>query len=327
MNRTKITTSTRRFRRLVASNDHRISSFILAALFVLILGALGCDGADQESAARHDAAGTQSSPSRVVALEGQANFRDLGGYRTTDGRMVKWGEIYRSGELGQLSDADVAVLEALDLETVVNFLLPEEIELHGSDRLPDGTRSVLQPINSDQAVMLTREVQESIRAANFEKVPPELNPEFHRLLLEDGKEQYAALLRELVDPTHRPLAFHCSHGIHRTGTAAAILLSALGVPWETVRADYLLSNEYRREEIRNQLEKIRQMAAQRLGVVPEDVDMTNVEAFYVLDGSYIDGSLEQAIETYGSMDAYIRDGLGLSDDEVQRLKDALLQPL
>jgi protein-tyrosine phosphatase len=57
----------------------------------------------------------------------------------------------------------------------------------------------------------------------------------------------------------------------------------------------------------------------------EDVDMTNVEAFYVLDGSYVDGALDRAIEEYGSMEAYVRDGLGLTDEETERLRDQLLE--
>jgi protein-tyrosine phosphatase len=263
---------------------------------------------------------------RHVPLEGQPNFRDLGGYRTADGRTVKWGQVYRSGELGQLTDEDVTVLEGLELRTVVNFLLPEEIEKHGSDRLPESTREVASSIASARAATLTRQVQESVTTADFESIPPALNPEFHRLLLEDGKEQYAALLRELAGPANRPLAFHCSHGIHRTGTATAILLSVLGVPWETIREDYLLSNELRREEIDRQLAKVRQVAADRQGVPPDEVDMTNVEAFYVLDGSYIDGALERAVEEYGTMEAYVRDGLGLTDEEIARLRDELLQP-
>ena len=266
----------------------------------------------------------EETRARHVPLEGQPNFRDLGGYRTTDGRTVKWGQVYRSGELGQLTDEDVAALEALELRTVVNFLLPEEIDQQGPDRLPAGTRDVAAAIISDRAATLTRQVQESIKTADFEAIPPELNPEFHRMLLEDGKEQYAALLRELADPANRPLAFHCSHGIHRTGTATAILLSALGVPWETIQKDYLLSNEFRREEIGRQLEKVRRVAADRQGVPLEDIDMTNVEAFYVLDGSYIDGTLEQAIEEYGSMEAYVRDGLGLTDEEIERLRGQML---
>jgi protein-tyrosine phosphatase len=152
-----------------------------------------------------------------------------------------------------------------------------------------------------------------------------MNPELHRLLLDEGKEQYAALLRQAADPDNRPLVFHCSHGVHRTGTASAILLSALGVPWETIREDYLLTNEYRAEEVEARLAKIQQMAADTMGVPPEEVDMSNVEAFYILEGSYIDGSLDQAVADYGSMEAYIRDGLGITDDEVAGLRGQLLE--
>jgi len=262
---------------------------------------------------------------RHFALDGQPNFRDLGGYETSDGRTVKWGQVFRSGELPRLSDEDVAKLETLEISTVVNFLLPEEIEMNGRDRLPEGVEEVPQPIRGDRAAELTMVVQAAIKAAEFDNIPPEMNPEFHRLLLVEGKEQYAALLRRAADPAEGPLVFHCSHGVHRTGTATAILLSALGVPWETIREDYLLTNEYRADEVEAKLAKIRQGAAKTLGVSPEEVDMTNVEAFYVLEGSYIDGTLEQAVKDYGSMEAYIREGLGITDEEVERLRAQLLQ--
>lgn len=112
--------------------------------------------------------------------------------------------------------------------------------------------------------------------------------------------------------------------MHRSGTATAILLSALGVPWETIREDYLLTNESRREGVEATLAKIRLLAAERLGVPPEEVDMSNVETFYTLDGSYIDGTLDQAVESHGSMEAYIRDGLGISDGEIEHLRSQLL---
>jgi len=298
-------------------------TFAMVALTALALSALVACG--ENVAPPQEPSTGEETRARHVPLEGQPNFRDVGGYGTIDGRKVKWGQIYRSGELGQLTDEDVAILHRLELRTVVSFLLPEEIDQHGPDRLPAGTRDVAATINSAHAATLTRQVQESIRAADFEAIPVELNPEFHRILLEDGKEQYAALLREIVDPANRPLAFHCSHGIHRTGTATAILLSALGVPWETIQEDYLLSNDFRREEIDRQLEKARQLAANRQGIPLEDVDMTNVEAFYVLDGSYIDGALERAIAEYGSMEGYIRDGLGLTNEEIDRLREELLE--
>jgi protein-tyrosine phosphatase len=265
-----------------------------------------------------------AAPVRHVDLEGQPNFRDLGGYQTTDGRTVKWGEVYRSGELPHLTDADVAKLEELEIKTVVNFLLPEEIEMNGRDRLPDGVREVPEPIQGERAAELTMVVQSAIKAAQFDEIPPEMNPEFHRLLLDEGTPQYAVLLRQAADPANRPMVFHCSHGVHRTGTATAILLSALGVPWDTIRADYMLTNTYRATQVESKLAKIRQQAAATLGVPEDEVDMTNVEAFYILEGSYIDGTLEQAVADHGSMEAYIRDGLGITDEEIEALRDQLL---
>jgi protein-tyrosine phosphatase len=65
------------------------------------------------------------------------------------------------------------------------------------------------------------------------------------------------------------VVYHCSHGVHRTGTATAILLSALGVPWETVPEDYLLSNKYRVEEVNRRNSDLRLLAADTLLVEPE----------------------------------------------------------
>lgn len=87
-------------------------------------------------------------PERHVALDGQPNFRDVGGYETTDGRTVKWGEVYRSGELPRLSDEDVAKLEELDIRTVVSFLTEKEIEARGPDRLPEGVEEQPRPMEA-----------------------------------------------------------------------------------------------------------------------------------------------------------------------------------
>jgi len=265
-----------------------------------------------------------AAPVRHVDLEGQSNFRDLGGYQTTDGRTVKWGQAYRSGELPRLSDADVAHLETLEIETVVSFLTEKEIEARGPDRLPGGVNEVSLAMEAGNLSDLTAVVLEARRTGDFSEVSPEINPDIHRRAMVEGREYYAALLREIADPYNRPLVFHCSHGVHRTGTAAAILLSALGVPWETVRADYLLSNTYRQDEIEHRLAQLRNLYAENAGIPVEDVDTTNMDAFYMLQSSYIDAALEQAVEDFGSMEAFIRDGLGVSDEEIEALRNQLL---
>ena len=267
----------------------------------------------------------QTAPERHVVLDGQPNFRDLGGYETTDGRTVKWGEVYRSGELPRLNDEDVAKLEEMDIRTVVSFLTEKEVEARGPDRLPANTVEVPLPMEAGNLGDLTDVVRQARSTGDFSEVPPDINPDIHRRLMVEAQEHYAALLREISDPASRPLVFHCSHGIHRTGTATAILLSALGVPWETVREDYLLSNTYRQEEIDHRLAQLRDLYAESNGIPPDDVDTTNMDAFYVLQGAYIDAALEQAIEDYGSMEAFIREGLGLSDQEVAKMREELLE--
>jgi protein-tyrosine phosphatase len=262
---------------------------------------------------------------RHVSLGGQSNFRDLGGYQTADGREVKSGEVFRSGELPRLSDADVVRLDAIGVRSVVNFLTPAEIEQRGEDRLPEGVEELSAPIagGGDDLALL---VLEARKTGDFSDIPPELNADIHRILINQANREYATLLRALADPANRPLVFHCSHGVHRIGTAAAILLSVLGAPWETVREDYLLSNHYRADEIDRRLAELRALAAESQGVPPDAVDTTNMEAFYRLQGAYIDASLDEAIQQHGSMDAYVRDGLGLTEAEIEALREQLLVP-
>jgi protein-tyrosine phosphatase len=298
-------------------------TLLSAALVALVVLAAGCN--NEPAPATGPPEQPPAAPSRHVDLEGQPNFRDLGGYVTADGRAVRWGEVYRSGELPRLSDRDVATLDELEIQTVVSFLTEKEIEARGPDRLPNGVEEVALPMDAGNLGDLTAVVNEARKTGDFSDVPADINPDIHRRLVVEAREYYAALLREIADPANRPLVFHCSHGIHRTGTATAIILSALGVPWETVREDYLLSNTYRQEEIDHRLAQLRDLHAENTGIAPEEVDTTNMDAFYILQGAYIDAALEQAVEDYGSMEAYIRDGLGITDEEVEELRIQLLE--
>ena len=140
-----------------------------------------------------------------------------------------------------------------------------------------------------------------------------------------ARKQYASLLREIIDPNNRPLVFHCSQGVHRAGIGAALVLSALDVPWETVRGDYLLSNVYRKTAVEKRLAAYRASLAKRRGVAPEQVNLKNLEAYYILQGAYIDAARDAILEEFGSMDRYFRDGLGLSAEELKRFRSELLE--
>jgi protein-tyrosine phosphatase len=208
----------------------------------------------------------------------------------------------------------------------VFFLTPNEKATRGEDRVPDNIIEVSLPLDGDLGVDgMIDELLHARQTGDFSRVPPDINPEIHRSPMTEGSEQYADFLLLAAESDDLTLLFHCSHGVHRTGTAAALLLSALGVPWDTVREDYLLSNDYRSDEITPRLEQLKMQYAEYKGIPVDDVDTTNMDAFYILDGTYIDASLDFAVAEYGSMDNYIREGLGISDNVIEKLRELYLE--
>lgn len=168
-----------------------------AALTSLGLLATGCN--QEPVPADPRPAQPPAAPVRLVDLEGQPNFRDLGGYETTDGRTVRWGQVYRSGELPRLSDEDVAHLETLEIETVVSFLTEKEIGARGPDRLPEGVTEIGLAMEAGNMGELIAVVNEARRTGDFSEVPADINPEFHRRLMIEGREYYAALRSQLLE--------------------------------------------------------------------------------------------------------------------------------
>ena len=88
--------------------------------------------------------------------------------------------------------------------------------------------------------------------------------------------------------------------------------------------DDLLSNALREKEVERRLAELRSLAAEEQGISPGEVDTSNMDAFYILEASYIDASLDVINSDYGSVEIYLRDGLGLSQDDIEGLRNALL---
>ncbi len=259
---------------------------------------------------------------RHIQLEGAPNFRDLGGYRTFDGRAVKWGLIYRSGELGKLTDRDISKLESIDIRTAVDFRSELEVEYRGQDRLPERTKSVAIPIDPGDLATILKQMFET---EDLSSIPPDYLAQVNRALIVDFTGEYSRLMREVADPDKRPLVLHCTHGKDRAGMGSAIILSVLGVPWNTVMDDHLLSNAFRREENQKQLAQIRESIAKQKGTPVDDVDMTTFEPLFWLTPVEFDAAQQAMKDDYGSVEGYIREGLGVSDEMRDRLRDELLE--
>ena len=77
--------------------------------------------------------GTEVRSDRHVSLQGAHNFRDLGGYRTHDGRTTRWGRLFRSDTLDDLTEQDLAYLE-----NVLGITRLVDLRESSAARIPDG---------------------------------------------------------------------------------------------------------------------------------------------------------------------------------------------
>lgn len=253
---------------------------------------------------------------RLLPLQGGRNFRDLGGYRTVDGRHVKWGLLFRSGSMHGLTDADYAALEKRGIRVVCDFRDTRERAAEPvSWPAPDAPRVLSDEYRLDMAGFLpggdmNTWTPETARAAMIASYPRML-VQFHG--------QYRRMFDELL-AGHAPLAFNCSAGKDRTGIAAALLLTALGVPRETAIQDYLLTNRYL--DGRKMLGKDAEAtAANPLAHLPPAVGQVLLAA----DRRYIDAAFKVLDTHPGGATAWLRDEMGLPRADLVRLRAAYLE--
>lgn len=255
---------------------------------------------------------------RHIPLSGQPNFRDLGGYESKDGRRVKWGTVYRSGELSQLSASDIDKLGELGIKTIVDLRSPQEVSARGESRTPPGARVAALPIASSGVFA---KLIPMFLEGDFSELPPDLLERVNRALVRRYSAEYGGLLRTLLDRANRPLVFHCTQGKDRAGFGAAMVLSALGVPWETVVEDYLLSNHFRQEENDKILGMIRDFASTN----GTEVELSKIEGLLYVKAASLEAAYTEIRALHGDVESFLIDGLGCRVDELERLRDDLLE--
>ncbi|HXQ91079.1 MAG TPA: tyrosine-protein phosphatase [Acidimicrobiales bacterium] len=240
-----------------------------------------------------------------MPLAGCDNFRDLGGYATTDGRRTRWRRLFRADGLSQLTDEDHRVLVDLGIGTVIDLRTPLEAETRGrfsptvdavgyhhlplTDTLPGEEQA---PDWGDAAFVTAR----------------------YRRMLSEGTAVIVEAVRLLADPANLPAVFHCSVGKDRTGVLAAVVLGFLQVPEATIVEDYALS----RAAMLDILGRLRRE-------FPDATDIVERYAPVILSvqPAAMRGLLAGVVEDYGSFDELAR-SLAITD-EVARLRAALLQ--
>lgn len=252
---------------------------------------------------------------RLVALEGALNWRDLGGYPTADGRVTRWGCVYRSDGLDQLTDADLDVIESLGIKLVVDFRVDREVGENPS-RLPDHPELRRQrlPIGGDEVE--GRTLMETIMAGELKEYTVEQMAAVYERLLEDFAPSFGQVIGDAADPANHPMVFHCTAGKDRTGLMAMLLLGALGVADDDIVADYELTTRYRStkriEILRPELES-------------HGVDVEAVRPFLSAPAPVMSATVKRLSADYGSIEGFLTARAGVADPTIDRLRAVLLE--
>ena len=245
-------------------------------------------------------------PDRVWPLQGASNFRDLGGYPGHGGRPLRWRRLFRSDHLGGLTAADKAQLAALGLAQAFDFRGVAERAAAGYELTGVSQHSL--------AIEPTVVQRMHDLVADGHGLTPEraagLMADLYRALVNDQAHRFAELFALLLDGDGTPLVFHCTAGKDRTGFAAALILLALGVPRDTVLADYLLTNAHYRHPPMPQSE------------TPPDA----LAVLWRVQQGFLDAALHAVDHDQGGIDRYLRQRLGLGDAALKRLAGLYLEP-
>jgi protein-tyrosine phosphatase len=250
---------------------------------------------------------------RVIALQGGANFRDLGGYDTTDGGRVRWGLVFRSAALHRLTATDLVTIERLGLRVVYDLRGAQERDVAPS-MLPDGVRCELLPVDGTGAE--TKELTDLVLEGKLADVPPDFLVRIYEAMAEVAAPTFGRLLTRLADPDGVPALIHCTAGKDRTGMSAALLLSVLGVDEEAIVDDYELSAAHYTD---------RQVARLRLKLADAGIEVDRYRAVFGAPRHAMATLLATLRERHGSVEGYLQDEAGVAPEVFTELRARLVE--
>lgn len=263
---------------------------------------------------------TQQIPSTEPELSGVRNFRDVGGLPTADGRRVRHGVLFRSGHLAHATEEDAAFLDSLGLHTIFDFRNASDQKLEGPDVELPGVRNVNLPL-SDPAD--GSEFWKMVRDGETDQLRGILGGDkganrmiaSYRTIVTERTTEHSQVLHALAEDSV-PALMHCAAGKDRAGLSIAVTLLALGVEREAIVTDYLESNAKHRRY------KVRRSGPSASAYSPEVMEL--LSPLFDARAEYLTAAFETVEETWGSVDAYLEQGLGITPEIRERLRERLL---
>lgn len=241
---------------------------------------------------------------RLIPIEGTSNVRCVGAYATRDGRHVRRGRIYRSANLDELSPAGRTRFEALGLGTIVDFRGVNEAA--AAPPFAPGVRlhAPIEPTVADE--LRRRRETRPLDVA----VAVDVMEQTYRWYALEKHGAFAKMFQRLLEDGEKPLLFHCAAGKDRTGVAAALILSMLGVPRDVIVEDYLLSNAHYVPKTLT------------ISEFPDEVRAALVK----VRPSFLNAALDTIEGRWGSVERYLEDTMNIGPRERMALAASLTEP-
>jgi protein-tyrosine phosphatase len=260
------------------------------------------------------------APSTEPELAGVRNFRDVGGLPTVDGRRVRHGRLFRSGHLANATESDAAFLSGLGLHTIFDFRNSADQKLEGPDVELPGVRNINLPLSdpADGAEFWTM-----VREGNLDQLKAILADgkaagrmsASYRLIIKERTGEHSRVLHALAGDSV-PALMHCAAGKDRAGLSIAVSLLAVGVERDAIEADYLKSNDPHRRY------RVRRKDNSPAAMSPEVMEL--LAPLFDARSEYLAAAFDTIEETWGGTERYLSEGLGLSPETRDRLRERLL---
>lgn len=254
---------------------------------------------------------TAGAEGRFILLEGGRNFRDAGGYRTVDGRVVRRQILYRSGSLGSLTLRGQLELKRLHVASIIDLRTTEERRRDMNNWLAaSGQGYWTRDYGMSLGDMRSAFSDPASRTADAMR---EMMVHAYRSMPREQAPGYRELFARLIQGKG-PVVVNCTAGKDRTGIATALVLTALGVPYETVREDFLLSNGA------PGMETLQSSLSSPVAALSPEVAAPLIG----VEGVYLDTAFAQLRQEYGSIEGFLEKELDVGPDEIAALRRRML---
>lgn len=236
------------------------------------------------------------------------NFRSVGNIKNSEGRILKEGKFYRSGDLYHLKNNSFKEIEKLGIKEIIDLRNEKEISKK-PDNLPENITYKKYSAFEDQGDQLSQAKKLVLKGKVNASDADKRMVDFYRDYVTENPETIKKIITEILE-SDQPILYHCTAGKDRTGIITALILSILKFDKDTIYNDYLLSNNFRKQMVEKRLN-----LAHTLHFIYPKMDLKVLEKLSWIESGYLDESFDGINKKYGSIDIYIQKVLGISDNK------------